>query len=74
MKTEFYVQGMTCHNCVRHVENALKALQGVTNVAVQLSDGKVVLESAQPIPENLLAAAIDEAGYTYAGTASQPTK
>jgi copper chaperone len=74
MKTEFYVQGMTCHHCVRHVENALKALQGVTNVAVQLSDGKVVIESQQPVSEDLLAATIDEAGYTYAGTAPQPTK
>jgi copper chaperone CopZ len=74
MTNEFYVKGMTCQNCVRHVENALKSLPGVTNVHVNLADGKVVLKVSQPLPENLLAATIDEAGYTYAGASSQPTK
>ena len=32
------VSGMTCGSCVKHVTNALKALDGVVDVNVDLGD------------------------------------
>ncbi len=33
------ISGMTCGNCVKHVEKALKGVQGVQEVAVDLAAG-----------------------------------
>ncbi|MEN1968011.1 copper chaperone CopZ [Lentibacillus sp. N15] len=35
------VKGMTCGHCKSSVEGALKGIEGVTNVEVDLSTGKV---------------------------------
>src|SRR3990172_13358236 len=37
------VEGMTCASCVSHVENALKELPGVSDVAVNLATNKASL-------------------------------
>lgn len=38
------VKGMTCGGCVRSVERVLKAIPGVSVVAVSLADGKVRID------------------------------
>lgn len=61
MHHEFAVQGMTCGACVRHVEQALGAVEGVVHVAVTLAAGRVrVNGSADP---GQLGAALEDAGY-----------
>lgn len=43
------VDGMTCGNCVRRVENALNSMEGVWADEVLLAEGKVhVLSKSQP--------------------------
>ncbi len=57
---------MTCNNCVRHVDKALRAVPGVTTVEVSLPDktAKIVHEDATPLPT--LVSAVESAGYEAA--------
>ena len=59
------VEGMTCGSCVRHVEDALRALDGVTAVEVKLREGQaVVAHDPSRAPVERMLAALDDAGYT----------
>lgn len=37
--TNLRIEGMTCANCATHVEKALQAVRGVTEVTVTLDEG-----------------------------------
>lgn len=70
--TAYGVVGMTCGHCVGAVTTELKAVEGVQSVAVDLvAGGKsvVTVTSAGPIDEAAVSAAVDEAGYEFAGRA-----
>ena len=56
------VSGMTCGSCVKHVTNALKALDGVGNVSVDLATGKVKVSRSTDKSDDLIAALIED-GY-----------
>ena len=56
------VSGMTCGSCVKHVTNALKPLDGVEDVAVDLVAGKVKITRAMNKSDDLIAALIED-GY-----------
>ena len=60
------VAGMTCDHCVRAVTEALQELPGVSGVVVDLESGMVVLSSHEPIDDEAIRAAVDEAGYEVA--------
>ena len=63
------VQGMTCGHCVKAVTEEVSAIPGVTDVAVELVNGgtsTVSITADAPVPDEAIAAAIDEAGYTIA--------
>lgn len=45
MNVTLQLDGLHCGNCVKSVENALKALPTVRNVQVDLASQKVVVES-----------------------------
>lgn len=61
------VQGMTCGNCVKHVKEAISEVSGVSNVEIELDNGKVTIESAGDLDTESVKAAVSEAGYTVAG-------
>ena len=61
--TTITVDGMSCGHCVNSVESELGKVPGVQRVDVDLSSGRVTIESEQPIAEAAIAAAVDEAGY-----------
>ena len=61
------VTGMTCSHCVSSVSEEVGAIDGVTDVAVDLPTGAVTVTSAEPIDEARVRAAVEEAGYTLAG-------
>ena len=65
--THITVTGMTCGHCVNHVTTALKGLDGVTNVQIELEGGKVTIESAADLDSGSVAAAVADAGYAVAG-------
>ena len=63
------VVGMTCEHCERAVTTELLAVPGVTNVAITLNPGgisHVEVTTCEDVTPDLLAAAIDEAGYELA--------
>ena len=63
---KFTVTGMTCAHCVMAVTTELSKLEGVTRVAVDLATGTVITESVETLPIDVVAAAVDEAGYELA--------
>ncbi len=56
------VEGMSCNHCVMAVTNALKEVEGVSNVDVNL-DTKKVEVSGDNLVEEILRDAVEEAGY-----------
>lgn len=63
-ETILSVDGMTCSSCVRHVEEALRDLEGVGAIEVAPEDGSVRVQHdpAQATIEQMTAA-LGEAGY-----------
>ena len=62
----FTVTGMTCGHCVQAVTDEVQAIDGVETVDVELASGAVTVVSVEPISEQAVAAAVDEAGYALA--------
>lgn len=65
------VTGMTCAHCVRAVTDEVSAIPGVRGVDIDLVAGgtsAVRVVSEQPLPEQTVRDAIDEAGYELVGT------
>ena len=67
----YQVTGMTCGHCAHAVTGELKSLEGVSDVRVDLNPGgesAVTVASDAPLPAEVVAAALDEAGdYRLAG-------
>lgn len=62
MKTvELQVQGMSCGSCVKHVTEALRPLEGVSVVTVDLQAGRVNVSGDSD--SHALLAALQDAGY-----------
>ncbi|GAA2713448.1 MULTISPECIES: heavy-metal-associated domain-containing protein [Streptomyces] len=67
--TVYKVTGMTCGHCESAVTSELSALEGVTSVRAVAATGLVTVDSAAPLDEAAVRAAVDEAGYELAGPA-----
>ena len=63
----YTVNGMTCAHCVMSVTEEITAIDGVTDVAVDLPTGAVTVTSDGPLDAAQVGAAVEEAGYTLAG-------
>ena len=76
MTVETYpVNGMTCGHCVSAVDGELRAVPGVTDVAITLVAGgtsQVTVTSDRPLSREDVAAAVDEAGYALAAPGELP--
>jgi copper chaperone CopZ len=62
----WHVTGMTCGHCVASVTEELLEVDGVESVDVELASGEVTVTSAGPLDRDIVAAAVDEAGYALA--------
>ena len=62
----FTVVGMTCGHCVASVTEEVTEIAGVSNVDVDLSSGNVTVTAAEPISDDAIRAAVEEAGYSLA--------
>ncbi len=72
-RIDLLVTGMTCSHCVSSVTEELGALDGVEDVAVDLAPGgesRVTVTTSRPLTGDEVRAAIDEAGYALADSAS----
>ena len=56
------IEGMMCGHCQRHVEKALTAVEGVSQVTVNLEEKNAVVSGADGLEEELKRAVVD-AGY-----------
>jgi copper chaperone CopZ len=68
--TALSVTGMHCAHCASSVTRELKGVSGVQDVSVELhanETSSVRVISDQPLPEDALREAIDEAGYDVTG-------
>jgi copper chaperone len=61
--SEYVVSGMHCHHCVSSVTEEVSAINGVTDVKVDLDSGQLIVISDTEIPFQSIEAAVDEAGY-----------
>ena len=68
MATTYRVSGMSCQGCVNAVTNAIKAIAPAAEVGVDLEAGHVTVEGFDD--ETALRRVIDEAGFTFGGTAA----
>ena len=64
VSSTYVVTGMTCTHCVNAVTQEVSAVGGVTQVDVDLDSGRLTVVSDDAVPFDLVAAAVDEAGYT----------
>lgn len=65
----YSVSGMTCGHCESAVTKELSNVSGVTVVKVDVATGLVTLASEQPLDDETIRAAVDEAGYELVGRA-----
>jgi copper chaperone CopZ len=63
----YTVSGMTCAHCVMSVTEEITAIDGVTDVAVDLPTGAVAVTSERPLDAAQVRAAVEEAGYALVG-------
>ena len=61
------VNGMMCGHCEMHVKKALEAIDGIENATASHEEKMVTINNIKDIDEALLKAAVEEAGYEYAG-------
>ncbi len=57
------ITGMTCNHCALMVENALRAVSGVALAQVSFLKEQAQIEVSEPVSMEVLAAAINKAGY-----------
>lgn len=62
MNATYTVTGMTCGHCVSHVKEEISSIPGVTEVALTLEDGKLLVTSQSPIDFDRIVEAVAEAG------------
>lgn len=59
-----HIEGMSCQNCVKHVEEALTALDGVQRASVDLDLKQATVDfSADVTNESMIEEAVRRAGY-----------
>ena len=62
MKHTYSISGMSCNDCRTHVEEALKRVEGVTKVSVDLQKAEAVIEMESHIPLEKFQEALKTAG------------
>ena len=67
--TAYTVTGMTCGHCVSAVTEEVTQVPGVSAVDVDLASGRLTVTSDDPVDDDAVRAAVDEAGYELAGRA-----
>ena len=63
MEKVLNIEGMVCMNCVKHVDKALRGIQGIRDVAVSLENKSAQVQMSRDIPDDVLKTAVEDAGY-----------
>ena len=64
--SRYTVTGMTCGHCVNSVTEEIQQIDGVRDVAVDLTTGAVTVTADQLVTAEAVTAAVREAGYQLA--------
>lgn len=64
MKKTLLIDGMMCMHCAAHIEKALKAVESVSSVVVDLNSKTAVVTAASDVSDAVLGKAVEDAGYT----------
>ncbi len=67
MSKTYKVEGMSCGGCSSAVEQAIRAVAEQAKVTIQLDGGLVIVEGVDD--DQLIATAVEDAGFTFAGSA-----
>jgi len=65
-RAQFTVAGMTCPHCVMSVTEEIGEIDGVSDVAVQLDNGAVIVQSDRELSRDEIGAAVTDAGFQLA--------
>lgn len=63
------IEGMMCGHCTGRVQKALEAVEGVSSVSMSLEAKTATLELSGDVSDEILTAAVTEAGYEVTGIA-----
>lgn len=67
MTKKLLIEGMSCAHCVKHVEDALNEIKGVTSAKANLEEKNALVELNQDISYDTFREAIEEVGYELTG-------
>jgi copper chaperone len=62
----YTVTGMTCAHCVASVTEEVQEIPGVEDVEVLLETGSLTVTSMEPVDDDAVRVAVEEAGYELA--------
>ena len=62
-KVTISISGMHCSGCARKVENAIRSVEGVKNVFVDLPNNKALIEMEEKASLEAVAKVVSEVGY-----------
>ncbi|WOK07280.1 heavy metal translocating P-type ATPase [Imperialibacter roseus] len=65
MKHTYKISGMTCNGCRSHVEKMLKAVEGISDVSVDLANKEAVVQMESHVPIETLKEALQKDGDRY---------
>ncbi|MGZ6193416.1 MAG: heavy-metal-associated domain-containing protein [Syntrophales bacterium] len=60
------IKGMTCNHCVMAVTKALKEIDGISNVKVDLQRAEATFDEVKPVDMKVVKERIRKAGYDIA--------
>jgi mercuric reductase len=63
MQVDLTVAGMTCLDCAKRIEGALKRVEGVRDARIDYRGGRATVELEREVPGGELIAAVERAGY-----------
>ena len=67
MEKTLNITGMMCGHCEAHVKKALEAVAGVTEAVASHEKGTAVVTLSQDVSNDVLTAAVKDAGYEVTG-------
>lgn len=60
------IRGMSCGHCVAAVTKALREIEGITDVTVDLERGEATFSETHPVDPGIVRERIKKAGYDVA--------
>lgn len=63
-EARYQVTGMTCGHCEASVRGEVSKIAGVQDVQVSAASGELTVISATEVADEIVLAAVDEAGYS----------